>query len=43
MKGVETIAKLKVKLSDSEISAVKQEAEQKAKNVWKSTTGAVID
>ena len=42
MKWVETIARLKVKLSDSEISSMKQDAESKAKNIWKSTTGAIL-
>lgn len=41
--SLESIAKIKLKLSESEVSALKQEAEQKAKNTWRSTTGAVID
>ena len=43
MKGIEIIAKVKVKLTDSEISSIKKDAELKALQIWKSTTGAIVD
>ena len=38
---LESIAKIKMKMNESEITQIKRDAELKAKNIWKSVTGAV--
>lgn len=38
---LESIARIKLRMKDSEISQIKWESELKAKNIWKSVTGAL--